>query len=137
MHDEQSPGGRQGHQVELKLHAHEQRALGTGQQPAHGEVVVDSGIEARRPHQGIEGIAGVAAGDLRPGKRIADELASRLVTEDAADLTVDAGFEPLRSVTRGRELGSRERTERHLRAVGEEAADRQQMVAGRAVGDGV
>ena len=137
VHDEQSPGGGQGHQVELKLHAHEQRALGTGQQPAHGEVVVDSGIEARRPHQGIEGIAGVAASDLRPGKRVADELAGRLVTEDAANLTVDAGFEPLRSVARGRELGSRERTERHLRAVGEETTDRQQMVTGRAVGDGV
>jgi hypothetical protein len=137
VHAQQRPRRRHGDHVELVFHAEEQRALGAGDQPAEVERPRARGIEARGVHQGVERVAGVPPGDLGPGERVADQLPVGRVAEQVAELAIDAGLERVRARALGGELRGRERPEGDLRAVGQEAAGRDQMVASGAPGDRV
>ena len=134
---EQFPGRRERDEVELELDAHEEGAFRSGEEPAHVAVGRARRIQAGRVHQCVERVAGIAAGDLRPRERLADEPAVRAVAEHLADRAVDPRLERVGTGTLLREGGRVERAEGHLRAVGQEAARRDEMVAGGAVGDRV
>ena len=79
VHDEQRPRRRQGDQIQLILHAEEERAFGASKQPAEIErprtPALEVGRKAGRIHEGVEGVACVATGDLGPRVGIADQLA--------------------------------------------------------------
>ena len=135
--DEQATRRRQRDQTELELDAEEQRPLGTGDQPAEIERPVARRIEAAGVEQRVEGVAGVAPGHLGPGKGIADQPPRVRVAEQPGDLAVDAGLERVGAGGLGEEFRRRERSEGHRRPVGEKAAGRDKVIAGRAVGDRV
>ena len=141
MHDEQCSRRRKRNQVQLILHAEEERALGAGQQPTEikGPLApaVEDLIETGGVHEGIEGIARVAAGDLGPRIGVADEPAVGGIAEQVVDLAIDPRLERVGPRDLLRELFRRERAERHLRTVGEKASRADQVVTGRAVGDRV
>ena len=95
---------------------------------------------SKRPgvHQGVEGVARVAAGDLRPGKRLADKPAGRLVAEHLADGAVESGLERVAAPSHlAAKRGGVERPERRLAAVGQKATSGDEVIPRRALGDRV
>ena len=137
VHTQQGSRRREGDQAELILHSEEERAFGARQQPAEVEGHFALRLEARRIEQGIEGIAGVAAGDLRIGKALADRLPRGLIAEQVAEPAVDTSLQRIRRFALRRKLPGGQRTEADLRPVGKKATGAHEVVAGGAVGDGV
>ena len=114
VHTEQAARRRQRDQVELILDAKEKRALRTRQQPAHIERTVAVGIEAGGVHESVKGVAGVAAGDLGPGKRVADQPTVGGIAKHITESPVNPCFQRVGpSALRGK-LRGRERAERRL-----------------------
>ena len=141
VHHEERARRRQRDEAQFIFHAEEQRALGAGQQPTEIKrplaPAVEDLIETGGVHEGVEGVAGVAASDLGSRIGIADEPAVGRIAEQIMDLAVDPRLERVGARDLLRELFSRERAERHLRAIGKKPSRADQVVAGRAVGDGV
>ena len=141
VHHHQRARRRQRDEVQLIFNAEEQRALGAGQQPTEIEgplaPAVEDLIKTGCVHEGIERIPRVAAGDLGPRIRLADELAVGGITKQGVDCAVDPRFEGVWPCALLRELVARERAKRHLRAVGKKTPRPDQVVAGGAVGDRV
>ena len=141
VHHEERARRRQRDEVQLILHAEEERAFGTGEESAEVKrplaPAVEDLVETGGVHEGVEGVAGVAASDLGSRIGIADEPAVGRIAEQIMDLAVDPRLERVGPRDLLRELFRRERAERHLGAIGEKPSRADQVVAGRSVGDGV
>ena len=134
---EQPPRRRQLDQPEFELHPEKQRSLRAGDKSAGVEGTGARRIEAVGVHEGVEGVAGVAAGDGRLRKAPLHLGPHGCIAEEVAEPLVDPPLERVGAGALRRELRLRFCREGHLRAVGEEAAGGAEMVARRPPGDRV
>ena len=133
----QAPRSGKGDQTELELHSDKQRPLRTGEQPADIEGALARGVEAVGIHQGIQRVAGVAAGDGCLGEAALDLGTHLWIGTEGPQALVDAGLERVGAGALRLELRRRQRGEGRRGAVGKEAAHGMEMVARRSPGDGV
>ena len=137
MGHEQPPRRRQIDQPEFKLHSEKQRPLRAGDEFAGVEGMGTRRVEAVGVHEGVEGVAGVAAGDGRLRKAPLHLGPHGGIAEKVAQALVDPRLERVGASALCRELGRRFGCEGHLRTVGEEAADGAEMVPRRPPSDRV
>ena len=134
---EQPPWRRQLDQPEFELHPEKQRPLRAGDKFAGVEGMGARRVEAVGVHEGVEGVAGVTAGDGRLRKAALHLGPHGCIAEEIAKPLVDPGLERVGAGALRRELRRRFCREGHLRAVGEKAAGGAEMVARRPPGDRV